>query len=482
MKSGGFKTLVPRSLAARLIILLLLALVVSQAVSVVIFLDERQTAVRLGHQQQLLGRTAAVVRLLRDTPPELHGRIVRTASAPRLQFWLADRSAVDAREVTRRGRVLAARLAELLGESAVTVLVRVSHESEGWLRAPRGWHDKMGTDEIERDDDDRRGDDRRRRRRDALWLTISVLTPGGGWLNAATDLPPAPTPWAWPSLVSMAVMAAAIALIVVVMVRHITRPLKRLAEAADRLGRGEQLDAIPEDGPEEVRRSTRAFNRMSERLARFVQDRTRMLASISHDLRTPITTLRLRAEFVDDRETREKLLQTLEEMQRMTEATLALAQDQAAQEETRSVDLAALLGSLCDDLSDLGHDVGFAEAERLPYPCRPTSLKRAIRNLIENAVAYGTRARVRLEQGTQEPGTQEIAIIIEDDGPGIPEADRERVFEPFVRLEESRSRETGGVGLGMAIARSVVRGHGGDITLHNRVGGGLSTVVHLPTA
>jgi signal transduction histidine kinase len=275
----------------------------------------------------------------------------------------------------------------------------------------------------------------------------------------------------------MAVMAAAIALIVVLVVRRITRPLQRLADAADRLGRGEQLEAIPEDGPEEVRRSTRAFNRMSERLARFVQDRTRMLASISHDLRTPITTLRLRAEFVDDEETKEKLLQTLDEMQRITEATLTLAQDEEAQEETRKVDLAALVASLCQDLSDLGHDVDFAEAERLPYLCRPTSLKRAIRNLIENAVAYGTRARIRLERNAEE-----IVIIIEDDGPGIPEADVERVFEPFVRLEESRSRETGGVGLGMAIARSIVRGHGGDITLDNRAGGGLSTVIQLPSA
>lgn len=474
MKTGGFKILVPRSLAARLIILLLLALVVSQTASVIIFLDERKTAVRLGHQQQILGRTAAVVRLLRDTPRELHDRIVRTASAPRLRFWLADRSAIDARDVAgRRDLRLTRRLAALLGDSAVEVLVRVSHEGEGWFRPRPARRSRLD------DDNGHNGDDRRRPRHEGLWLTMSVLTAGGGWLNAATDLPPAPTPWAWPSLVSMAVMAAAIALIVVVMVRRITRPLQRLAEAADRLGRGEQLEAIPEDGPEEVRRSTRAFNRMNERLGRFVQDRTRMLASISHDLRTPITTLRLRAEFVDDQETKEKLLQTLEEMERITEATLTLAQNQEAQEETRRVDLAALVASLCDDLSDLGHDVDFAEAERLPYLCRPTSLKRAIRNLIENAVAYGTRARIRLERKADE-----IVIIIEDDGPGIPEAEVERVFEPFVRLEESRSRETGGVGLGMgmAIARSIVRGHGGDITLDNRAGGGLSTVIHLPNA
>jgi signal transduction histidine kinase len=164
-------------------------------------------------------------------------------------------------------------------------------------------------------------------------------------------------------------------------------------------------------------------------------------------------------------------------MQRMTEATLAFAREEAAAEDTRTVDLAALVDSVCADLADLGHEVTFAGPERAPYACRPLSLKRAVRNLIENAVAYGERARVRLEQAAES-----FRIVVEDDGPGIPEAEFERVFAPFVRLEESRSPETGGIGLGMAIARSIVRGHGGDITLANRQDGGLRAVIHLPRA
>jgi signal transduction histidine kinase len=216
---------------------------------------------------------------------------------------------------------------------------------------------------------------------------------------------------------------------------------------------------------------------MRGRLQRFVQDRTRMLAAISHDLRTPITTLRLRAEFVEDEETRAKILETLDEMQRITEATLAFAREEAAAEDTRTVDLAALVDSVCADLADLGQDVAFGGPERAPYTCRPVSLKRAVRNLIENAVTYGERARVTLEQAADS-----FRIVVEDDGPGIPEAEFERVFAPFVRLEESRSPETGGIGLGMAIARSIVRGHGGDITLANRQDGGLRAVIHLPRA
>jgi signal transduction histidine kinase len=289
---------------------------------------------------------------------------------------------------------------------------------------------------------------------------------------------PTPSPrWALPSLLSMGVMAVALSLIVIFMVRRITRPMAQLAAAAESVGRGETVAPLGEQGPLDVRQTTRAFNQMHERLQRFVQDRTRMLAAISHDLRTPITSLRLRAEFVEDEETRAKILETLDEMQRMTEATLAFAREEAAREETRTVDLGALLESLCEDLAEMGMDVAFAGADKTPYPCRPLSLKRAVRNLVENAVAYGERARVALERTGDA-----FEIVIDDDGPGIPEADFERVFAPFVRLEESRSRETGGIGLGMAIARSIARGHGGDITLANRAGGGLRAIIHLPRA
>jgi signal transduction histidine kinase len=263
--------------------------------------------------------------------------------------------------------------------------------------------------------------------------------------------------------------------IVVLMIRRMTRPMADLAAAAERLGRGEAVPPVPERGPEDVRQTTRAFNRMHGRLQRFVQDRTRMLAAISHDLRTPLTSLRLRAEFVDDEETRAKILEALDEMERMTEATLAFAREEARREDTRTVDLAALVDSLCEDLRDLGMDVSYGGPPSLLYPCRSMSLKRAVRNLIENAVTYGKRARVTLTRDEQE-----MRIVIDDDGPGIPEADFERVFAPFVRLEESRSQETGGIGLGMAIARSIVRGHGGDITLANRAEGGLRVAIHLP--
>jgi signal transduction histidine kinase len=471
----------PKRLAAQLIALLLFALIASQVVSLAILLDERRHALRAAERAQVLARTASIVRLVEATPRELHPHILRTASSPRLRFWVADDHAVDATVEAHRHNPLQQRLHDLLEGSGQRVLVELTDDrGKMW-----DWFERR------RDDDDDASVDgdpgfrqaaaaaERRREHRRKWrhmsLLASVLLTDGRWLNVETRLPRASPAAALPSLIGTGVMAVAISVIVVLMIRRMTRPMADLAAAAERLGRGEAVPPVPERGPEDVRQTTRAFNRMHGRLQRFVQDRTRMLAAISHDLRTPLTSLRLRAEFVDDEETRAKILETLDEMERMTEATLAFAREEARREDTRTVDLAALVESLCEDLRDLGMDVTYSGPPSLLYPCRSVSLKRAVRNLVENAVTYGARARVALARADGE-----VRVTIDDDGPGIPEGEFERVFAPFVRLEESRSQETGGIGLGMAIARSIVRGHGGDITLANRPEGGLRVTIHLP--
>ena len=479
------KALLPQSLAGQMIALLLLALVAAQGVTLAIYLDERRHAVRAAERAQVASRLVSVVRLLGDTPPELSERITRTASGPRLGFWLAAESAVDPSDPESLDPPLQRRLRRLLADTGSgRVLVRLE-DSERFL----AWRKARRQARLEDDDDeDDHGEYRRaewrqrdywekRRHRLPLSLTISVRLADGRWLNAATLVPFNAPAWAWPSLLSMGLMAAAILVIVVLSVRRITRPLRTLAAAADSFGRGQDGAPPAEAGPEEVRRTIRAFNEMQERLRRFVADRTGMLAAISHDLRTPITTLRLRAEFIEDPETRGKILETLDEMQQMAEATLGFLREDAAREDSRQVDLAALVQSLCDDLADAGREVAFAGAGRTPLVCRPVALKRALSNLIENAVAYGERARVALEDGMSE-----LRIVVVDDGPGIPPDRMAAVFEPFVRLEESRSRETGGVGLGLAIARSIARGHGGDVTLENRPEGGLRAILRLPKA
>jgi signal transduction histidine kinase len=309
----------------------------------------------------------------------------------------------------------------------------------------------------------------------AIALKLSLPLSDGTWLNGRMQWPDRPPPWVVPLLAQAVISAIGLTLVAVVLVRANTKSLKKLAVAAEKVGRGEEAEPLDEKGPAEIKRTAQAFNAMTERLKRMIYGRTRMLAAISHDLRTPITALRIRAELVDDTENRERMLATLEEMQSLAEATLTLARQDAVQEETQTVDLAALVESVCDDLADIGQAVTFAGAPRTPYPCRAGNLKRVMRNLVENAVKYGTRADVAMEQT---PGG--ILIHIDDAGPGIPPTEFKRMFQPFVRLEESRSKDTGGFGLGLSIAQSIVHSHGGEITLTNRSGGGLRATIMLP--
>lgn len=248
---------------------------------------------------------------------------------------------------------------------------------------------------------------------------------------------------------------------------RLTGPLRRLVGAADRLGRGEDVADLPMVGPPaEVRDLTSTFNRMQDRLTRFVADRTRLLAALGHDLRSPLTALRVRAEMVDDDETRDSLVASVEEMQSMVEATLTFARGLAGSEEPETVEIGAFLDALRSDMVTPFHlDSGPSMEVRI----RPHALRRALRNVIENAERYGgDNPRV-----CYQARNDEFVITVEDNGPGIPPApELERVFDPFFRLEQSRSLETGGHGLGLSIARTIIRAHGGDISLSNRDEGG----------
>ncbi len=306
-------------------------------------------------------------------------------------------------------------------------------------------------------------------------IDARVLLSDGSWFTiAVADRMHGP-----PQLIGffgvIAVVAFGLAGLAIVVSRRVTAPLGRFSAAAQRLGTDVDAPPMAESGPTEIREAAEAFNQMQRRIRRFVEDRTRMLAAISHDLRTMLTRFRLRAEYIDDHEQRAKALADLTEMQAMLDATLSFARDDAAAEPRTSVDLSSVLQTLCDDLADAGQKVAYEGPHRVTIGCRPSALRRGFANLIDNAVKYGGEAEVRLSDGADE-----VVIRIADRGPGIPKADREKVFAPFYRLEESRSRETGGTGLGLALARNIVRGHGGDITLADRDGGGTVARVALP--
>lgn len=311
-------------------------------------------------------------------------------------------------------------------------------------------------------------------------VMYSFHMPEGGWLNVTAEPDPI-RPWHSPTfLISFLLMTITAAGLTLWAVRRLTAPARVLAQAAEALGRDVNAPPLPESGPLEIATAAVAFNTMAARIRRFVSDRTEMLTAIGHDLRTPITRLKLRAEFVEDEELRTKILSDLDELETMVSATLAFGRDSRIEEPVSSVDLVELMRTILDETGDANPDqadtLSWQGPSHVVIHARPVALKRALSNLVSNALNYGGAARVTMTPPTG--GLVEIAI--EDDGPGIPESEMTRVFEPFRRLEQSRNRETGGVGLGLPIARNMLRAHGGDVVLSNRPNGGLKALVTLP--
>jgi signal transduction histidine kinase len=257
--------------------------------------------------------------------------------------------------------------------------------------------------------------------------------------------------------------------------RQLARPIREFAGAAERLGVDLAAAPLAVRGPQELRTTIVAFNRMQDRLRRFLEDRTQMLAAISHDLRAPLARLRLRAELVADGEQQRKMFDDLEVMNAMIDSTLAFARDDSRQEPRRLVDLGVLVGDVCEDVADAGGKACYSGPRGIDVRCRATLICRAVANLVDNAIKYGHAARVRIISDTDR-----IVIVIDDDGPGIPPEEQEKVFAPFYRLDAARDPTKAGVGLGLSIARTVAREHGGDVTLKNRDGGGLSALIELP--
>lgn len=461
---------VPGSLRGQLVLLILAALLVAQGISLWLLFDERGMAVRAALGLEAAGRAANVARLIEEAPESLHASILRAADSPLVRFGLDPEPAVDHVDHADGGAV-ATRIRALLDE-AVGRDIRVEvHELEPVLPpgVPGTTMPGMFRDMAEH----HRA--MMGHRPTSVEMRLSIALQGGDWLNVATRFHRPPLQWARASAVTFGLTAVLIVAVVWFALSRLTGPLRRLAAAADRLGLGEDVAEIAPTGPEELRRLTTAFNAMQARLTRMIAERTQMLAALGHDLRSPLTAMRVRVEMVDDDETRERLIATLDEMQEMVEATLAFARGMASSEPVDPVDPAEFLRALVEDIAETGGTVTLDAEPGSTLRLRPHSMRRALRNVIDNALRYGGRAAVRLERVGNT-----ACITVADDGPGIPEADLERVFEPFVRLETSRSRETGGSGLGLAIARTIVHAHGGAIRLANRPEGGLVATIELP--
>ena len=304
-------------------------------------------------------------------------------------------------------------------------------------------------------------------------LDIAVTLPDGAAVTFRTNAPQAAPPLPLPLLLELGFVALVLGVVLYAMARTITRPLAELATAAEGVGRGARMP-LRETGARELREATRAFNTMQERLHRYLDSRTRVLSAMSHDLRTPLTRLKLRTESLDDAALRERFNADLDEMQRMVTGALNLFRGMNHDEPLQTVDVGALVAELKREQAELGTQVEVT-GTAAPVSARPTALKRCLGNLLSNAAKYGTNPAVALEDAPDE-----LVVRILDDGPGISPEMLEQVFEPFFRLESSRNADTGGVGLGLSIARDIAQAHGGSLTLRNRSPHGLEAVLRLP--
>ena len=474
--------LLPRTLFGQMLLILLAGLAVSHLVGMLIYASDRAQAVRAIGAYAAAQRIANMTQLIDEAPAEWRDRIARAASDPTLRVTLSRQppafsgpGADSGSQMVRQ--YLAGQLPAALADRLRVTVVAADSGFAGWphraMMAPNGAMAGM----MGRGGMPGFAPPWMQGPAGLRSLQAAVQLSDGAWLGFATVLPDAAPPTPWPLVAASATMAVIVFLASAWAVGRVTTPLKLLATAAEQLGRDVNAPPVGVSGAREVRQAAQSFNDMQGRIRRLVDNRTRMLAALSHDLRTPLTLLRLRTEGLPDIEDRDRMLATIGEIDAMVGSTLRFARDQALTETRRRTDLTALLASIVDDMADAGLPVTMAPAEPVVLACQPNALRRALTNLIDNAVKYGGVAHVAIGTGT---GIGDVRIDVEDAGPGIPDGELRRVFEPFHRLEESRSRESGGTGLGLSIALSIVQAHGGDIMLANRREGGLRASVSLP--
>lgn len=469
--------LLPRSLFSRLVLVLLGGLLTAQLLSFAIHMHDRSELLVQASGMQSAQRIADIVRLLDTLTPAERMRIVKVLSAPPLTVAL-DRGPLAAPDAATdagaRATLFAKLLRRFLGDDRpVTVGMAEGTPFKGGAMRGQIWAE---TNRAESQGE---------------WIPPMMrhgsMAGGGPAFIAQVRLqdgtlatfdarqPQATEGWPYRVLASIALLLVAVIAVSLVAVRWATRPLKTLADAADELGKNINRPPLAETGPTEVASAARAFNTMQSRLATYLRERTQVLAAMSHDLKTPITRLRLRAELLEDAQLRAKFGNDLQEMEAMVASALDFLRGMDSGEMVRPVDVMALLDSLQADLRETGGAVTLEGRAASPYPGRPQALKRCLANLLENAIKYGKTAQVVIEDNAEL-----LQIRILDAGPGLPPEELEKVFEPFYRVEQSRNRDTGGTGLGLAIAKNIAEAHGGRITLRNREHGGIEVLLLLP--
>jgi signal transduction histidine kinase len=449
-------SLLPRSLFGRIALALVGGLIAVQLVTTAIHIAERDSlVVRVGSQQAAV-RIGDIVRVLEATSPAERASIMRAVPADTLKLSFGNPAGSDnvAGEETE---LLVASREALAATLEPGVAFRVIDASAVYLD-PDSWYAREFGE------------------RPGTRIRAAVRLQDGTWITAESTEPARATTWFNRMLRSLLIVDAVMLVLVFVAVRLVTRPLSVFAGAAEELGRDIDRPPLPERGATELVRAAKALNVMQDRLKRYVQTRMQVLAAMSHDLKTPITRMRLRAELLDDPQLKAKFVKDFDALQEMVTSTLDYMRGLSdGGEPPQPIDVTALVSSLKEDAEEAGHRVTVHGDARSPVMGRAQALKRCLQNLLDNAFAYGQRASITVrDEGNA------VNISICDEGPGIPEGEIERVFDPYYRVEGSRNRNSGGSGLGLSIARNIAQAHGGTVRLRNLATGGLEATVRLP--
>ena len=462
--------LLPKSLYGRLILVLLGGLLVAQTITYVINSTERDELLFRAGGMRLAQRIADIVKLLNTLPSADRQKVAALFDTPPLRVSLdSPHLPLDLQggEPDFRQSMFKSALQRTLGDER-EISVRWAGGSEPPKEFPAGpWgiesrHHVGGQGMLPK-------------LPSGPSFLVQVSLRDGMLVTFDTTLLPQTAPPPLRLAATLLVLLGSVVVLALIGVRLLVRPLSALAEAADQLGQNIDRPPMSETGPIEVRRAAIAFNNMQRRLSRFISERTSLLTAMSHDLKTPITRLRLRAELLDDESLQQKFVHDLDEMEAMVSQTLEFMRDGSASEAVQPVNLVALLESMQSDYRGMNQSVDISGQLHQPYRVRLLAMRRCIGNLLDNALRYGQGATIEIEEQPTE-----LLLHIRDTGPGIPENELDKVFEPFFRGEVSRSRVTGGTGLGLGIARNIARAHGGDITLKNLSRGGLEATLRLP--
>jgi len=436
-------TLWPKGLIGRITAVILIAIVLEFIGSILLHDQVDTYTTREDHARRVAELLVVGERLLKEAPPEDRHIILQSLSTKHLTAQLSDRPSVKPTTDEKLNRLRTQIVAWEPSLDNNTLRLATAAPSE------RGkGQDLVGAMQME----------------DGHWLEFRSRDLFGRW------------PMLYRTVGTAAILAGGVLLAAAMLVHSLGAPLRALAEAADNVGHGETVTVL-ERGPRDLSQVARAFNAMQTRISRLIADRTQALAAVGHDLRTPLTRMRLRAGFMVDPENREAMEADICEMETMLDSVLAYLKGDSDNEPHRRIDLAALVSTLVDANADLGRDAIYEGPDHLVLETRPLAMKRAISNLIENGLKYGDRVRVGLDRADGE-----VRIRVEDDGPGIPEEELEHVTSPFFRLDEARGRDTGGLGLGLSIVCNVVEREGGRLRLSNLAKGGLCAEILLPMA